>query len=143
MKRIPVGQLLVESGFITQDQLEHALVYQKENGSRIGEALRALKLCGETEIVRVLSEQDGLRFVDLEETPPMGQAVRLVPQDIALEYSLIPVRLEGGRLLVAAGDPNDLRIDETLGKLTGLDIVVAAAAPSQLRTALRNYETYL
>lgn len=141
--RTQLGNLLLRHGTITEAQLQVALQHAREHNCRIGEALIALGLCSEVEIGRVLAQQMEIPFVDLRQTPPAAQVLRLIPRETAQAYGVIPVRMENGRLLVAAANPFDIRIDEAVRKVTGLPVIVASTAESQLREALRNWTQLL
>src|ERR1700694_1191786 len=101
----PLGSILVSHGIITEDQVIQALDYQRAQSCRTGEALINLGFCTERHVARALAEQNHLPFIDLEETPPTPQALRLLSKEMAREYGVIPVRLDGNRLLVVALNP--------------------------------------
>lgn len=133
----------MRNGVVSDEQVRAGLEYQARHGCRLGEALVALDLCAEGDIIRTLAQQDEIRFVDLEKTPPAPSALKMIPPDIAERLSIVPVRMEGGRnarLLVAASDPYDLGIDDVVWQIARVPVIVAAAAPSQVRVALARYE---
>lgn len=135
-----LGSLLVGSRTITEDQLNRALGFQKERDCRLGEALIELGYCSEVEITRALAEQMDLAFIDLSQTPPEPHVLRMVPRDLAVRLNIVPVRIELGRMLVAAKNPLDISIDETVRGAVRMPVTVCAAAPGQLSEALQNYE---
>src|SRR5690349_19956005 len=98
--RAPLGSLLLMHGVISEAQLQSALEQSKQTGKKLGEVLIQLDLCSEADIARSLAEQSDLPFVDLQQTPPSPQALRLIPQEVAVQYGIVPVRVEGQRLLV-------------------------------------------
>jgi type II secretory ATPase GspE/PulE/Tfp pilus assembly ATPase PilB-like protein len=134
-----LGGILLSRGIISEEQLRAALDWQNRQGCRLGEALIALSLCPDVEVARGLAEQNGLRFTDLDQTPPSRDALRLIPREVAVEHGILPVRIEGSRLLVAVRDPYDLRIDEVVRKASGMAAVVSTAADNQLRDFLSRY----
>jgi type II secretory ATPase GspE/PulE/Tfp pilus assembly ATPase PilB-like protein len=138
--RAQLGTILKEHGVISQEQLDAALRYQQERGCALGEALMGLDLCTDVDVARALAEQNDLPFVDLQQTPPSGQALRLISREVAVEYGIVPVRVEGKRLLVAARNPYDFRIDEVVRNATRMTAVVASAAESQLKELLGRYD---
>lgn len=139
-KRPPLGSLLQRHGIISDRQLQGALEHQRARGGKLGEALIALGLCSELDIARVLAEQVEIPFVDLRQTPPTSQALSLVSEATARAHSAVPVRVDGRRLLVAARNPFDIRIDEVMRRVTSLSVVVAAAVESQIQDVLARYE---
>jgi type IV pilus assembly protein PilB len=135
--RPQLGNILVKSGTVTAAQLEDALQYQLHHDCRLGEALVGLGCCTDTEIARSLADQLEIPYIDLRETPPSPACVALLSPEIAEAYCALPIRMVGDRLLVAVGDPFDVRADETVRAMTGLNVVIAVAAYSQLREFLQ------
>jgi type II secretory ATPase GspE/PulE/Tfp pilus assembly ATPase PilB-like protein len=135
-----VGQILLDHQVISQEQLDQALAHQHEHGGQLGDALIALDLCTEVEVARALAEQNEIPFVDLEQTPPSTTALRLITREIAVEYGIIPVRIEGSRVLVAALNPYDFRLDEVVSKATEMGVLMASAPRSQVQKLLDRYE---
>jgi len=139
-KRPQLGSLLQRHGIISDMQLQTALEHQRSRGGKLGEALISLGLCSELEIARVLAEQVEIPFVDLRQTPPSAQALSLISEATARAHNAVPVRVDGRRLLVAARNPFDIRIDEVMRRITSLSVVVAAAVESQIHDVLARYE---
>lgn len=140
-KRTQLGNILQRHGVISETQLQAALDHQRLHGGRMGDALIALGYCSDVEIARVLAEQVEIPFVDLRQTPPTAEALALAPAALAREHSVVPVRVEANRLLLAARNPFDIRIDEAFRRATRMSVIVAAAAESQLTDVLRRYES--
>jgi type IV pilus assembly protein PilB len=108
-----LGELLVEEGAITREQLEAALAVQRETGQRLGDILKKKKLLTDAQIMRVLEKQLGVPFIDLERLTISPDMASMLPVNIARRHKLVPVRIEGGRLLVAMEDPfSFLAIDD-------------------------------
>lgn len=134
-----LGCFLIESGVITEEQLDRAVEHQVSTGCRLGEALIALGFCSDAEIAQALAEQLEIPFVDLYQTPPDPGCVALVPREVALQYGVVPIRMRGSRLLVAVRDPYDIRLDEAIRRVTNLQVVLALAPQSQLEEHLLRY----
>lgn len=135
-----LGQILVSNGIISAEQLQAALTHQAKSRCRLGEALIALGFCTELEIARCLAEQLEIPFVNLHETPPLPSCVALLPREVALEFGVLPVRMEGNRLLVVARDPFDIRVDDAIRSAAGVPVILAIAPESQLHEYLQlNY----
>jgi type IV pilus assembly protein PilB len=134
-----LGRILVTNAVITENQLETALGYQLSNGCRLGEAMIALNYCSDTDIAHALAEQMEIPYIDLQLTPPKPNLIALMSREMALELGVIPVRMDGSRLVVAALDPCDIRVDEAVRQATNMEAVLAFAPESQLRALLRQY----
>jgi type IV pilus assembly protein PilB len=137
--RPKLGAFLIERQILTDSQLETAIRHQIASGCRLGRALIDLGFCTDADIARALAEQLEIPFVDLDETPPAADCVTLLPPDVALEYGVLPLRIQGKRLLVAVLDPYDIRIDEVLRQATGLLPALVLAPESQIQRFLRLY----
>ena len=137
--RPKLGNILIEQGVITEEQIEQAMEYQDTKNCRLGQALIDLDICSDVDIARALAKQLEMRFIDLLDNPPSPECIALLPQETALEYCVLPIRREGNRLLVAAFDPYDIRIDDALRHATGLHPILALAPESQLREQLRRH----
>jgi type IV pilus assembly protein PilB len=134
-----VGRILRDRQSITDEQLKAALQYQAKSGGRMGEVLIRLGYCSDVEIARSLAEQLGVPFVDLDETPPQPACVYMIPGKVALDFGVVPVRMQGDRLLVVARDPNDIRVDAAVELAAGVRILVGVTTEMQLMRALKKY----
>ena len=113
MKRIRLGDALVDKGLITQEQLQEALTKGKLAGKRVGLILVEMGLVTEQEIVRVLAEQLNVPHIDLSHYLIEPSTVRLIPEPVARRHQLIPINKVGNKLTVAMVDPlNIVAIDD-------------------------------
>jgi len=134
-----LGQLLLRQGLVTCDKLDIAIRHQIAHSCRLGQALVDLDLCSDVEVAQALAEQLEIPFVDLQRTPPLLSFIRLIPRHIALEHGVLPLRMEGSKLLVAARDPFDIRVDEVVRQAVNMPVILASAPESQLRELLQRY----
>ena len=122
VQNIPIGQLLVDSGFITPVQLEKALAKQKELGTKLGDTMLTLGYVSETQLVHALSERLKVPYVDLATTDVNVDAVRKVTEAEARKNTLIAYKIQNGRLFVASNDPVNFFVFEDLKVSTGMEI---------------------
>jgi type IV pilus assembly protein PilB len=134
-----LGRILLDNGLINQAQLDAALDHQAAAGCRLGEALVQLGICSDTEIARSLAEQLESPFVDLHLIPPDPAVLPLIPRELALEHAMIPVHMDGDRLLIAVRDPFDIQVDHAIRQATDLPVTLAIAPETQLRELLQRY----
>lgn len=137
MKNKPIGQLLVESGFITTEQLEAALKKQKDkyenpDGLKLGDMLLKLGYVSETQLVHALSTDLKVPFVDLTTTKVDIEAVKKIPEAIARKHMCLAYRIGAGRLYVATNDPINFFIFEELKVTTGMEIHAMLATKSSI-----------
>ncbi len=107
-----LGDLLVSSGVISQEQLGQALARQKETKKRLGEALIDDGIITEQQLIDTLRLQLGIEFVDLSTVEPDPQLVDVLPRNIAKKYGVTPVRLHGNTLYLAMSDPLNFMAQE-------------------------------
>ena len=106
MKNIRLGDLLIELGYITPDQLTAALAYQKEHRDlRVGQALQELGYVNERQVLEALAKRLQIQLIDIEHTTVDVTAVEKVPQELAQKYDMLPVAQSARTLTVAANDP--------------------------------------
>jgi len=142
-ERKPIGQLLKEKGFITDEYIRVALLEQKVTRERLGEILTRLGLVTELEVARVLAEQAGLPFEDLSTVNPDPKALLKVPPAFAKQREILPLRLEDGALVVALPDPFNLPLQEAISRVSGMRIKPVVAARSQINRASERFYYFL
>ena len=100
-----LGEILLRQGIISEEQLRQALEAQKAEKGLLGEILTKQGYVDEYEIAQAISSQYGFPFISLDNYDFNTEAVRLVPENIARQYKLVPIDLIGGILVVAMADP--------------------------------------
>src|SRR3954451_6600037 len=131
-----LGQMLVERELITPDELDEALQLQQTTGRRIGETLVEIGAVSGIEVALVLAEHLGVPFVDLRTQPPDPALAHLIPQEIALRYTALPVARWNEQLVIAMANPNDVFAVDDLRVVIGQPIIAALTDTEQLRTAI-------
>jgi len=140
MKQVRIGDLLKERGYITEEQIEKALLWQKDNpGYRIGDSLITLGMIRERELLEVLGESIGLRVVDISTLVVDLEAVRAVPRQLAEMYTILPVKKEGDTLEAAMNDPMNYYGIEDVRQVTGLTVSVMLAEAGAIKNAISYY----
>ncbi len=137
-----LGNLLLENGLITQEQLEHVLKTQKFTGKKIGEIFIEEGILSENQIIEVLEFQFGIPHMDLNKYFIDPEIPRLISERLARRYTLIPVKKDGERLIVAMADPLNIFAIDDIKIATGLEIVPAIATNQGILDAIdQHYET--
>lgn len=138
MTRKRLGDLLVESGLITKEQLEEALK-DKAPDEKLGDALLRLGWITEQQLIEVLEFQLGVPHINIHQFSVDPDTVQLVPREIAKRYQVMPIRTENNQLFVAMADPMDYFAIEELRMATGYQIVPAIATKDELQRAITKY----
>jgi len=131
-----LGELLIASGAISEEQLRSALALQNQRTVLLGQALIEQGAADESTIFRALAKQARLPFVDLSERTPPGRLTDLLDGKAAWELEAIPVAEKDGQLVVAVADPQKVVVIDTLQFLLDRGIVLAMTTPGGLREAL-------
>ncbi|AXM89615.1 type II secretion system protein GspE [Anoxybacillus ayderensis] len=137
-ERKRLGDLLVEAGLITKEQLEETLK-EKAPGQKLGDALLQRGYITEQQLIEVLEFQLGIPHVSLYRYPIDPKLMNLVPKEFAKRNMLIPLKQDGDRLFVAMADPMDFFAIDDLRLSTGFHIEVAIASKDDILRAINKY----
>ncbi len=139
--RLRIGEVLIDAGLATQEQIERALAEQKKrSGRKLGEVLVELGIITEVDLTLTLAEKFHTPFVDLEEYAVDASAAALVPRDIIEKYGILPLRADISGLVIAISDPLATEVRDVLRHhLPARRIDEVLVTPSQLRTFVAAY----
>lgn len=138
-KRKRLGDILIESGEITQEQLNHVLQVQKEKKGKLGEIFISENILTEHEINKVLEYQLGIPYLDLNSIQPDKKVVNMISESVARKYNIIPVEIRINKILLAMSDPLDILAIDDVKIITGFDVEVAIASKSDIQNAINKY----
>jgi len=138
MQRVKVrlGDLLVEKKLISDGQLQAALAEQKKSGRKLGRVLIDHGYVNEEAMLKILSTQIGIPYVDLSTFELNPQLVQRLPETEARRYRALILRETASGLLVAMGDPTDIFNYDALVKVLKCQIELAAVKETELLTAI-------
>lgn len=138
MSRIRLGDLLVHSGLITQEQLDKTL-QNKAPDEKLGDALLREGYITEQQLIEVLEFQLGVPHINISQYPIEQEAIQLVPPQLAKRHDAVPIRIDENKLFVAMADPMDYFAMEELRMATGHQIVPAIATKDAIFRAITKY----
>src|SRR2546423_10746263 len=131
-----LGEILVDDGFITQEQLDEARRESEQSGKSLGRTLIDMSLVGEAALVKALATQIGLPFMDLADSQIDLTAASLVPHSLAKRYTALPIAFEEETLIVAMSDPGNVFAVDDIRTLTGRDIRIVVATRTDIGEAI-------
>ncbi len=134
-----LGQILIELGYITAEQLETALEEHRKTPKSLGRVLIDMGMIKEADLVRALAEQVGLEFVDLNEFPIDATATVLLPEALSRRYRAIPIGERDGRLLVAMSDPANVYALDDIRTITGREVQPVVATANDVEQAIQKF----
>ncbi len=134
-----IGDLLLNAGVITEEQLNQALAEQKNNPGRLGSTLVRLGFVSNEELMNFLSVQLGTPAVDLNDIKINPEVLKLIPADLASKHLILPINRIGSTLIVATCDPTDLSAIDDIKFITGYNIEITIASELSLKSAIDNF----
>ena len=135
-RRKPLGQLLVEKGVITPQQLKDALEKQRDTTLRIGEVIVNLNFADRRAIYEALAEQLGVPFLDLKKADVDPDIAMLLPRDMANKYKCIPLGRGDGTIKVAMAEPGDVMAEDDLRGVLQVPVEQILADPEAVKTVI-------
>jgi type IV pilus assembly protein PilB len=137
-----LGDLLVREGLIDNEQLARALQEQKGSNDKLGSILVKLSFVTEENLIAFLSRQYGIQSITLSQLDIDPDVLKLVPEQIARKYEVLPVKLQGNTLTLAMGDPTNVFALDDVGFMTNLQVIPAVASQAAIRQAIdRSYDS--
>src|SRR6476619_7253733 len=134
-----LGEILVRENLISPQHLRQALDYQREHGGRLGYNLVKLGLVSDDTITAVLSRQYGIPSVNLELFNIDDSVLRLIPQEVAQKYSVLPLSRVGATLTLAMVDPTNVFAMDDIKFMTGLNVEPVVVAEASVQAAIARY----
>lgn len=131
-----LGEILVDEGFITQEQLDEIRHESEQSGKSLGRTLIDAGLVAESSLVKALATQIGLPFMDLSDFQIDLTAASLVPGSLAKRYTALPIAFEEETLIVAMSDPGNVFAVDDIRTLTGRDIRIVVATRTDIAEAI-------
>ena len=140
MAQRKLGQILVDLGYINDDQLWDILEDQKQSpGTVLGQVAVRMGLVTQAQVTEALAEQWGMPVVNLEETNIQSNVLELVPQTMAEIYRIMPVSLKNNVLTVAMADPQNVAALDDLRNFLGHEIRGAVLSGPDVEAAIARY----
>lgn len=134
-----ISDFLLDAGVITRDQLSEAI--ECSNGEEVERKLVDLGYVSETDIAKNLAKQLNLGFVDLATYNINPQAAALITSDQVRRYNVLPIDLDGDRLVIAMADPTNIFAIDDLKVMTGYEIAPVVTGEAELQNAINKFCT--
>jgi type IV pilus assembly protein PilB len=131
-----LGEILVKENLITADQLKQAMAHQRQNGGRLGTALMKLGFVSDDEITEVLSRQYGVPSINLKYYEVDPAVIKLIPQDTAVRYQIVPLSRVGSTLTIAMIDPTNVFAMDDIKFMTGFNVEPVVASETSVNEAI-------
>ena len=113
-EKVQLGQMLVETNLLTQEQLKMAMDFQKSVGGKLGAIIVKLGFIEDQTLTNFIARQQGIPVVNLDEIVVPEVLVKKIPKRLIEKHHLVPIRLHDGVMTVATSDPFDYEAMEEL-----------------------------
>ena len=134
-----LGEILIKESLITSEQLKQALEYQKQHGGRLGSCLMKMGFITDDEITAVLSRQYGVPSINLKYYEVDAAVIKLIPQDTAVRYQIVPLSRVGSTLTIAMTDPTNVFAMDDIKFMTGFNVEPVVASESAISEAIAKF----
>src|SRR6202011_6134079 len=127
-----LGDILVKDNLLNAEQLKKALDYQKQHGGRLGSCLVKMGIVSDEDITAVLSRQYGVPSINLKFYEVDPSVIKLVPQETAIRYQIVPLSRVGSTLTIAMTDPTNVFAMDDIKFMTGFNVEPVVASESAI-----------
>ena len=134
-----LGDILLEGGLVTQEQLHDAFTTHEEAGRSLGRVLVDKGILTESQLVAALATQIGLRYIDLGDYPVDGSAIARVPGAVCRRHTAMPVGFEDSRMVVVMADPANIFAIDDIRTISGYEVTPAVSTRADVLAAINRY----
>ncbi len=134
-----LGEILVRENLVTPQQLREALDYQRNSGGRLGSNLVKLGMISDDVITAVLSRQYGVPSINLDLFHIEDEVIKLISQEVALKYTILPISKVGATLTLAMADPTNVFAMDDIKFMTSLNVEPVIASEASIQMAIGKY----
>ncbi|EOU1700949.1 Flp pilus assembly complex ATPase component TadA [Clostridium perfringens] len=134
-----LGDILIESGKLTEDKLKEALIIQKQVGKRLGEILVEQNFVTEEDIIEVLEKQLNIERVNLEIIRIDRRAIKMISENVCRKHLIVPYEIDDNTIKVAMADPLDIVAIDDVEISTGLNVRPYIAVKQSIQRAIDIY----
>ena len=134
-----IGDILIEMGFLDQDQLQMALMETKRTGAMLGEVLLRLGWVVEEDLQMAMAVQSGAEILDTDKVTIDHGLMAQIPIDFVNEHDIFPFAVEDGALLAATSNPFDVIARDKLARLSGKPVKAFIAGKAWIAKAIEVY----
>ena len=123
LKKIRIGDFLIEKGLLNEAQLKVALNEQKKRGKKLGEVLVELGYIDEKVLLSMIAEQLNVKIITKDDIEFTADLKKIIPQNLARRLNIIPIKVDGDTIHIATNDPTNIFAIDEIMRITGKEIV--------------------
>ena len=134
-----IGELLVKEDLLSAEQLRKARDEARTGGGRLGAQITKLGFLEESELSDFVAKQYGVPGIDLDEFEVDPAVIQLIPEEVAIKHTVLPVNRAGSTLILATADPSNIFAIDDIKFLTGYNIEVVVASEEAIKRAVDRF----
>jgi type IV pilus assembly protein PilB len=134
-----IGELLVKENLLSAEQLRKARDGARTGGGRLGAQITKLGFLEESELSDFVAKQYGVPGIDLDEFEVDPAVIQLIPEEVAVKHTVLPVNRAGSTLILATADPSNIFAIDDIKFLTGYNIEVVVASEEAIKRAVDRF----
>ena len=134
-----IGELLVKENLLSADQLAKAREDARTKGGRLGAQITELGYLDENELTDFVAKQYGVPSINLDEFEIDQAVIQLIPEEVAVKHTVIPVNRAGSTLILATSDPSNIFALDDIKFLTGYSIQAVVASEEAIKRGIEKY----
>ncbi len=134
-----IGELLVRQNMLTPEQLKKARDEARTSGARLGHQITKLGYLQENELTEFVAKQYGLPSIELTDFEIDFEVIKLIPEEVAIKHTVIPVNRAGSTLILATADPSNIFAIDDIKFLTGYNVEVVVSSEEAIKAAIDKY----
>jgi type IV pilus assembly protein PilB len=140
-QKMQLGQLLIEQGALSREQLDQALAFQRESGSNmlLGEVLQKLNLCSEEAVMGALASAYGVPFARVSPRIADAKVMDVLPREFLDRHCVLPLFRVRNRLTLAVNEPANVFLLEEIGRITGCEVQVVCSTARDIKATLETH----
>jgi len=141
IERLPLGQLLLQQGAVTSEQLEEALEFQKQKGNSLllGEVLQKLEMCTEEQIMESLANTYEVPFARISPRIADAKVMDALPREFLDKHTVLPLFRVRNRLTLAVNEPANVFLLEEVARISGCEVLVVCATAKDIQATLETH----
>jgi type IV pilus assembly protein PilB len=134
-----IGQILIEMGVVTEEQIQEALAIQQEKGGVIGQIMVEAGMVQPADLLQALADQHGMQTVDLTQIEISEEAIKMVSVSMAQVYRIVPINFEDNVLTIAMADPQNVNALDDLRFMLNCEVAGVIAIEEQITKAIADH----
>jgi type IV pilus assembly protein PilB len=134
-----MGELLVRENLLSPEQLRKAREEARVQGGRLGAQITKLGFLQESELADFVAKQYGVPAIDLDDFDVDPEVIKLIPEEVALKHTVIPINRAGSTLILATADPSNIFAIDDIKFLTGYNVEVVVSSEASIKAAIDRY----